>query len=220
MAEAPATTKIVPLKDITEHIIFLKDDSLRSVLEVSAINFELRSTDEQIALIQQFQGFLNSIDFTLQIVMQSRKYNIEEYLSTLRTTAGDLTNEMLKVQAEEYIRFVRELSDLANIMKKKFYVVIPLEVVRGAGKEGLLEGLRGLFSRKKKETKESGPTEDELQAWRMQLGQRADLVSAGLASMGLKSRLLEQPELFELFSALYNPVVPANPEQQTSSQTS
>ena len=80
MAEAP-TTKIVPVKDIKEHMVFLKDGSIRAVIDVSAINFELRSSDEQIALTQNFQGFLNGIDFRLQILVQSRKYDIEEYIS-------------------------------------------------------------------------------------------------------------------------------------------
>ncbi len=123
MAQPPSTTELVPLKDILESIVFLKDGSLRAVIDVSAINFELRSTDEQIALLQQFQGFLNSVDFPLQVVVQSRKYDIDEYLKVVEKATAVLTNDMLRVQAEEYTRYIRELSELANIMKKKFYVV-------------------------------------------------------------------------------------------------
>lgn len=209
MPKEPTTTQIVPLKDIKEHMVFLKDGSLRAVIEVSAINFELRSSDEQIALTQNFQGFLNSVDFRLQILVQSRKYDIEEYIGHVQEQTNALENDMLKVQSEEYIRFVRELSDLANIMRKRFLVVIPVEVFTAPKASNMLKDLQGLFSKKKREAaKEEGPSEDELRAWRVQLAQRADLVMAGLSGMGLKSRILEQQELMELFTQLYNPEVP------------
>lgn len=215
MAKEATTTQIVPLKDIREHMVFLKDGSLRAVLDVSAINFELRSSDEQVALTQNFQGFLNSIDFRLQILVQSRKYDIEEYIEHIQEQTNALENDMLKVQAEEYIRFVRELSELANIMKKRFLVVIPVEVFSAPKASNIMEDIKSMFGKKKgAKKKESGHSEDELRAWQMQLAQRADLVMAGLSGMGLKSRLLEQQELMELFTQLYNPEVPDASEKK------
>lgn len=213
MAEAP-TTQIVPVKDIKEHMVFLKDGSLRAVLDVSAINFELRSSDEQIALTQNFQGFLNGIDFRLQILVQSRKYDIEEYIGYVQEQTNALENDMLKVQAEEYIRYVRELSDLANIMKKRFLVVIPVEVFVAKKAKGVLEELKGMFSKKKGGAKDAGPSQEQLEAWQVQLSQRADLVTAGLTGMGLKTKLLEEQELVELYTQLFNPEVPSNKRQE------
>lgn len=210
MPEKPPTTQLVPVKDILEQLILLKDGSVRSVLDVSAINFELRSSDEQMALIQQFQNFLNSIDFPIQILVQSRKYNIEQYLKIIEEAAAALDNAMLAVQAEEYMRFVRELSDLANIMTKKFFVVIPLEVVAQKKSAGIMKDISGMFSRKKKAAapEDSGPSPEQLRAWKEQLAQRSGLVSAGLQGMGLTSKLLEQQDLLALLTALYNPEVP------------
>src|SRR5687767_2232400 len=104
----PSTTDLVQLKQITDGVIILKDGSIRAIVEVSAINFELRSTDEQEAIIQQFQGFLNSLDFPVQMLIWSRKFDITTYLANVQKSADELTNDLLKVQAEEYMRFVTE----------------------------------------------------------------------------------------------------------------
>lgn len=208
MAQPPSTTDLVPLKDIKDNLIFLTGGALRSILDVSAVNFELRSSEEQVALLQQFQNFLNSVDFNIQIVIQSRSYDIAQYLKVVKTAVEALTNDMLRIQAEEYIRYVEELSSLANIMTKKFYIVIPLEVQTKAQSKGIMETLRETFTKKKPGAVAAGPTEEELEAWRTQLAQRAELISGGLLGMGLKSKLLEQQELTTLFTALFSPEVP------------
>ncbi|HXV26659.1 MAG TPA: hypothetical protein VD862_01355 [Candidatus Paceibacterota bacterium] len=209
MAQPPATTDIVPVKNILERMVFLKDGTLRSVIEVSAVNFDLRSSDEQAALIQQFQGFLNAVDFRMQILIQSRRYDIEQYMQVVEKATDALDNDMLKVQGEEYMRFVRELSDLSNIMSKRFLVVIPLEATVAKDAKSMLGDLKGMFGKKKAAPAPAGPTEEQMQAWQMQLAQRADLVISGLAGMGLRGRLLEQEELVTLYTSLFNPEVPS-----------
>jgi len=206
---APSTTDLIQIKDIRDGVVMLKDGSIRGVVQIDAINFELRSSDEQTAILEQFQGFLNSIDFPLQIVVQSRKYNIETYLAEVQQATGQLTNDLLKLQAEEYIRFVRELSELANIMSKRFYVVIPLQVSAQTETKGMLSGITGLFKRKTP-VKETGISEQDLPSYKAQLLQRADLVLGGLSGMGLKGRALGQEELVGLFGDLYNPAVPTH----------
>src|SRR3989338_8555110 len=114
-----STKQLVEVANIIDHVVLLKNGSLRSIINVSAINFELRSEGEQIAILQNFQRFVNSIDFPLQIVINSRKLNIDEYLKLINESANALTNELLKIQAMEYSKFVGELSDLSNIMSKK-----------------------------------------------------------------------------------------------------
>jgi len=203
----PSTADLIQLKQITDGVLILKDGSIRAVVEVSAINFELRSTEEQAAILQQFQGFLNSLDFPMQMLIQSRKFDITTYLTTVQTAAEQLTNELLKVQAQEYMRFVSELSDLANVMSKKFFVALPFSVVPSGQKKGLLESVKEVFAKKP-----AGPEvipAEQLAAYKAQLQQRADLVIGGLSGLGLKGKLLDQDELIALFTALYNPVVPA-----------
>lgn len=206
-SKAPSTTDLVQLKQITDGVIVLKDGSLRAIVEVSAINFELRSTEEQAAILQQFQAFVNSIDFPIEMLVHSRKFDITSYLAVVEQASSVLTNELLKVQAQEYMRFVKELSELANIMSKKFYVALPFQIVIESKKKGMLSGITGMFSKKK--TAEQEVTPEQLATYKVQLQQRADLVSSGLSGMGLKGHMMTQEELLALFTDLYNPTVPA-----------
>lgn len=213
----PSTTEIVPFTQIAQSVIVLRDGSLRAVIEVSAINFELRSSEEQGAILQQFQAFLNSVDFPMQMVIQSRRFDISGYVALVNQTAGELSNELLKVQAQEYGRFVQELSELSNIMSKKFYVVLPfhLQADQASGK-GVLGGIKDVFSSFKKKPKQAPTLSDEqLANYQVQLAQRADLILGGLSGMGLKGHLLAQEELTKLFADLYNPVVPTAKEKTT-----
>ena len=108
-----STKKLVEIANIIDNIVLLKNGSLRAVIEVSALNFELRSEEEQTAILQNFQRFVNSIDFPLQIVVNSRKLNIDGYLKLIDESSNALTNELLKIQAAEYSKFVKELSELS-----------------------------------------------------------------------------------------------------------
>jgi type IV secretory pathway VirB4 component len=206
MANTPSTTDLTQIKDLRDGVIVLKDGSLRGVVQVSAVNFELRSSDEQAAILQQFASFLNSIDFPVQMVVHSRRFDISAYLATVQTSSEQLTNELLKVQATEYIRFVGELSELANIMSKNFYVVVPLSITPVTVSKGILGGFKDIF---KKSPTQQELTPEQLATYRAQLQQRADLVIGGLSGMGLTGHMLAQDELSALFGALYNPVVPA-----------
>lgn len=200
----PSTTDLLRLRDIQDGIVVLKDGSLRAILEVSAVNFELRSSDEQAAILQQFQAFLNSVDFPVQMVVHSRKFDISAYLALVQEAAGQLTNDLLKLQADEYIRFIGELSELANVMSKKFYIALPFSVVAASSGGGGF--FKGLFSRKPKQETNMSP--EQIASYKSQLRQRADVVLGGLSGLGLKGRLLEQQDLIALFTDLYNPTVP------------
>jgi type IV secretory pathway VirB4 component len=202
----PSTTNPIQIKDIRDGVIVLKDGSVRGIAQIDAINFELRSSDEQTAIIQQFQGFLNSIDFPAQVVVQSRKYSVETYLTGVQAASEQLANDLLKLQAQEYIRFVRELSELANIMSKRFYVVIALQVVTAPSEsKGIFSGITGIFKKTKPSAVSSGLTDEESAAYQIQLQQRVDLILGGLSGMGLKGRALGQEDLLNLFGELYNP---------------
>lgn len=197
------TKQLVQITDIRESVILLDNGSLRTVVEVSAINFELRSEEEQNAILQNFQQFLNSIDFPLQMVVHSRRFDIDDYLAFVQTTTATLTNELLKIQAGEYVTFVRELSTLANIMSKKFYIVIPFYLSEAPSARGILDSIKGVF--KSAGAKPAAIPDEQLQTYKNQLLQRAELIFGGLVGIGLKARVLEQQELMNLFYGLYNP---------------
>jgi hypothetical protein len=210
----PSTTDLVLIRDIAENVVILKDGSLRAIVDIGAINFELRSSDEQQAILQQFESFLNSVDFPLQVVIQSRRFDIAGYVKSVTESAATLTNELLKAQAAEYTRFVQELSELANIMAKRFLVVIPFVAPAAEKTEGggMMSGITGIFGKKKATAAPTGVEPATLGLWQQQLQQRADLVIGGLSGMGLKGRVLSGEELLTIYRELYNPVVP--PEQQ------
>jgi type IV secretory pathway VirB4 component len=199
---ATSTENLVPISDIREGVVIMKNGSLRMVLEVSAINFELRSNDEQVAILQSFQRFLNSADFPLQMVISSRKLIIDTYLKTVDQIAESTDNELMKIQVSEYSRFVKELSSLSNIMSKKFYVVLPFYVYETPDKTGALQALTSIL-KPKEIVKEL--TDEKLGMYKNQLLQRAELVYGGLAGLGLKIRQLEEEELKKLYYELYNP---------------
>src|SRR3989338_9251921 len=121
----PATQTYLPIAEIKDGTVLLKDGTLRAVLMVSSINFALKSEDEQNALISAYVGFLNSIDFPIQIVVQSRKLQIGPYLEKLGEIERAQTNELLKVQIADYRAFVTELIEIGQIMTKRYYVVVP-----------------------------------------------------------------------------------------------
>ena len=197
-----STKQLVEVANIIDNVILLKNGSLRAVISVSAINFELRSEGEQIAILQNFQRFVNSIDFPLQIVISSRKLNIDEYLKLIERSSEDLSNELLKIQATEYSKFIRDLSDLSNIMSKDFYIVVPFYVFETPTKSGVIKSFKSIF---KPSTVVKELTLEQLETYKSQLLQRTELIFDGLIGMGLKAKTLERDELMNLFYGLYNP---------------
>lgn len=122
-----STQRYLPFSWIKENIIIMKDNSVRVVLKCSTINFLLKNVDEQDSIIITFQRFLNSIDFPIQIIVRSKKLDIDSYLSNLNNRALKQENELLQNQTYEYIAYLKKLIEVAQIMKKEFYIVVPFD---------------------------------------------------------------------------------------------
>lgn len=195
----------VPIKEIRDGVVALKDNSFRMILMASAVNFALKSGDEQSAIILQYQNFLNSLDFSVQIFIQSRSLNIEPYLETLKQREKEQANELLKIQMKEYVDFVREFVNSTSIVNKSFFVVIPYSTATSLGStkgNPLTDILSAIMPSKKK----SAPAPDQkFEECKLQLQQRADAVIQGLARFGVRTVPLNTEELIELFFKLYNP---------------
>lgn len=200
MANARATQEFVPIKEIRNGMIVLKDGTLRAVIMVSSINFALKGSEEQTAIIYQFQNFLNTLDFPIQIYIQSRRLDIRPYLALLKEREALQANELLRVQTRQYIDFIKDFTDRTNIMSKSFFVVIPYQGAIFSPSAG------GLFGGSKKDSKEAEAkrteTLDELIG---QLEQRLQVVEQGLARTGVRSVRLGSEELIELYYKLFNP---------------
>lgn len=194
MAEA-TTQQIIEIDQIKEGVVILKNKALRGIFMVSSINFALKSEDEQNAIIFQFQNFLNSLDFSIEIVMQSKKLNITGYLDKLKELEAKERNELLKIQIAEYQKFIRELIRGGAIMSKQFFVIIPFSLIE----------LHKLTAEESKQKKPASLTEEKFQRARTQLWQRMEFVALGLRRCGLQSIPLNTTELIELFWSLYHP---------------
>lgn len=197
----------LPIKDIQDSVVLLKRGGLRAVLLASSVNFALKSIEEQDAIVYKYQSFLNSLDFPVQIMIASRKFNIEPYIQTLRGLEAKQDNELLKIQTMEYISFVQGLTEMTNIMTESFYIVVPYSPIVLPGKTGFFKKIFG----KKKETNNE-IKEADFQKHKTQLWQRVEFVMSGLGGAGIKTAPLNTEELVELFYKLYNPSAKETPE--------
>lgn len=201
MAEATNTKQFVEIQEIRDDVLILKDGSLRQIIRVGSINFELKSQDEQAAILAGFRDFLNGLDFSVEIMVMSRKLNINKYLAVVNELTDRQQNELMKIQAIEYSKFVKELTQLANIMSKDFFVIVPFYIGPRA-KGGIKETLKSIF--KPAETVKT-LTPEEFDSYKSQLNQRVMLTYENLAGLGLGARVLKQDELTNLYYRLYNP---------------
>lgn len=197
---AQAAQNFVPIKEVRNGVVILKDGSLRSVLMASSLNFALKSQDEQTSIILQFQNFLNSLDFSVQFYVQSRELDIRPYIALLEEQYKVQVNDLLKIQTREYIEFVKTFTKEANIMAKNFFIIVPYTpAVIKSGKD-LTNFLPG---GKKKVNKEA--EEMTFEEYRTQLEQRMAVVEQGLVRTGVRVVQLGTEELIELFYKIFNP---------------
>jgi type IV secretory pathway VirB4 component len=122
--QAKTTQEFVPIQEIRDGVVILKDGSMRAIILASSLNFALKSGDEQNAIISQFQNFLNSLDFSVQIFIQSKKLDIRPYIALLEERYKEQLTELMKIQTREYIEFIRTFVENSNIMTKGFFIVI------------------------------------------------------------------------------------------------
>ncbi len=197
---AKTTQDFLPIKEIRDGTVILKNGGLRMVMIASSLNFSLKSADEQMAILSQYQSFLNSLDFSLQIFMQSRKLDIKPYIGILEERVKEQTNDLLKIQTKEYIDFIKTFTDSTNIMAKAFFIVVPYDPPIFTVNSGLLSRILPSSGKKK------GTTEgDNFEEYRSQLEQRVSVVEQGLSRIGIRIAPLGTEELVELYFKLFNP---------------
>ena len=189
--------QFLEIEEIREGMLVLKNRQIRGVLMVSSQNFALKSEEEQQAIIYQFQSFLNSLDFPIQISVQSRRLNITGYIEGLKNLEENQQNELLKKQTGDYRAFVERLITGGSIMAKNFFVVVPFSL----GETRAVAGQKEEKSKKKK----GGLSEQQFQRMKNQLWQRMEYVALGLRRTGLRIIPLSTEELIELFWSWHHP---------------
>jgi hypothetical protein len=200
-----STQQFLDIAEIRENTVIMRDSTLRAVILVSSINFALKSEDEQNAIISAYVSFLNNLDFPLQIVIQSRELNIDNYLNALKQKGKEQTNELLKMQTYEYIDYINELIAMSKIMNKRFYVVVTYNPVSDRKKSfftRFIDVFRpvNLIQLKK----------EKFLRRRSDLTHRVDNIISSLNSIGLNAVELDTQSLIELYYTTYNPGTAAN----------
>jgi hypothetical protein len=199
---AASTQQFVPVSEVRDGIIVLKTGELRAVLLASSINFALKSEDEQTAFIVQFQNFLNSLDFSCQIFIQSRMLDIRPYIATLEMQYKQQLDDLMRVQIREYIEFIKSFTEAANIMTKNFFVIVPYSptiITKGSGLTSLLPTALG--GKKQDRTIMDTTFEEHVS----QLEQRISIVQQGLVRTGVRTVQLGTEEVIELLYKMFNP---------------
>jgi len=195
-----ATQQFVPIRDIKDNVIIKKDGEMVMIILASSINFALKSYDEQRAILMQFQNFLNTLDFSLQIYVQSRKLNIEPYLQLLSSLEGKQDNDLMRIQLREYMEFINTFTSDVDVMSKSFFVVVPYSPTKLN-----VSNTMGKFFGGGVSGGNSSNSDQQFEEHRLQLEQRAAMVTQGLAGVGVRTMTLQKDELVELFYHLYNP---------------
>ena len=204
--DAKSSQEFVPIKEVRNGIIILKDGGLRAVLLASSLNLSLKSSDEQTAIITEFQNFLNGLDFPTQICMQSRRLDIRPYLLLLEDRLKDQVEPLLKIQTKEYIDFIRSFTDEVNIMTKNFFIVVPYSPTVIKSGDSMLNSLLGSGTPKKQiEDTKKAIDLASFEEKRTQLDQRVGVIISGLGRVGIRTTQLETEQVVELFYKTFNP---------------
>ncbi len=197
MPQAKATQSFVPVKEVRNGVVILKEGGYRGILMCSSVNFSLKSENEQKAIIGGFQTFLNTLDFSVEIVVHSRKMDIRPYLARLQERAGEQKTELMRLQLREYMAFIRNFIEGSDIMTKLFYVVVPYS-------PGIASSVRPDLPFMPSQQKHANTGEGAFEEHRVQLEQRMALAASSLQACGVRAVQLGTEEIIELLYRSFN----------------
>lgn len=204
----PSSTQAnLRIGEIRDNVLVLKNGGIRAILKTTSINFNLKSEQEQNSIISGYQAFLNALEFPIQIVVRSKKLDIDNYIDQVKTLGEKQENKLLQEQTYEYAEYIKKLVDYADIMEKEFYVIIPYNPGRTDMEAG---GISTFFQRlfgQKESYSDIKQRHGEFQNLKKELTQRVNIVKSGLEGCGLKAEELNTEEIIELFYNIYNPVL-------------
>jgi hypothetical protein len=205
---AASTQIYLEIAEIKDNVVVLKNGGIRAILQTNSINFNLKSEEEQNAIIYAYQNFLNSLDFPVQIVIRSRKLDIDKYIENIREIGDKNENALLRKQTFEYCEYVQKLVEYADIMEKKFYVIVPYDPYRAQNQNAFAKFMQKISAADSVDSIRRRHKEfDELNK---NLLQRVNMVKSGLEACNLRVAQLTTPQLVELFYQIYNPITSRN----------
>ncbi len=167
----------IAIKGVRDGILILPNNEYRAILQVSSLNFELRSEEEQDAIIDIYESFLNSVGSSLQILVRTREIDMDKYLEDLGERLDDEKEEIYRTQLKNYDEFIRSLITTNKILTRHFYIIVPY--------------------------KPTGKADFDL--IREQLNLKLDIVAKGMTRLGMHSDQLTSLEALDLFYSFYSP---------------
>ena len=210
--QSKTTQDFVPIQEIRDGVIILKNGGMRGIVLASSLNFALKSQDEQQSILLQFQNFLNSLDFSIQIFIQSKKLDIRPYVALLEDRYKDQVGDLMKIQVREYIEFIKTFVENTNIMSKSFFIVVPYDPIpANLSNNPISRMLPG----KNRGKSEQDTADNQFKEYRSQLEQRIAVVEQGLVRCGIRTVELGTEEVVELYYKLFNPGETEKPIQIT-----
>lgn len=202
---SPSTQDFIRIENVEDDVLILKDGGLRQIIMVSGINLDLMSEEDKSTILSLYQRFLNSLDFPIQILIHSRKFNIDNYIKNIENLEKIEQNELLKNQIFEYKEFIKTFVKENDIMNKMFLITVPYDPVSFIPQSGFLSKLNFFGKKNEAEAKRKANLDQNKQINFRQLKQRSEQVVDGIQSIGLRAVVLNTEELLELFYNFYNP---------------
>jgi len=198
-----STQRYLPIAEVREDTAILKNGGLRAVLKVNSINFNLKSEIEQQGIISGYQSFVNTLIFPVQILIRSTRLNIDPYIQSMKDRAQHQQSPLLKEQTLDYADFMEKLVDIADIMQKSYYIVVPVDAPTKEKRNLLQRFLEwiNVDDTRGKALERS----HSFKAYGKILRDRVTLVQSGMENVGLTLRRLKTDELVQLFYSIYNP---------------
>lgn len=204
--ELAPSQNLVSVSEIRQGIIILKNSGMRSLLKIRGVNFELKSSEDQNTLLNTWQSFLNSLDFSLEVVALNRRLNIDHYLDNVKAIVAKEENSFYKEGGEEYINFITDLTSRNNILKHEYYLVVPFDPVMTEATPTFKNLMGRVFNLSREAfTATTVLSSEDFERYNQQLLVRQDNVIFALGRMGLEAVPLNTEEATALVYNLYNP---------------
>ncbi len=198
-----STQNYLKIAEIHDNTVILKNGGVRGVIKSSSINLNLKSEEEQNSVVYSYQNFLNQLEFPIQMIIRSKKLDLDHYIEKLKKIGVSQGNPLLQKQTFEYIEYISRLVEYADIMEKEFYVVVPQDPFAQENKGFFKSFLENIFPQDT--LSKIKARQSQFAELKKKLDQRMNLVQAGLENCGLKTQALNTQELIELYYETYNP---------------
>lgn len=206
-----STQEHLPIEDIVDGIVILKDGSCAMVLQLSSVNFDLLSEREQSSLVYAYGGILNSLNFSVQIVIKTTPKDVGSYLKNLSNKEKEQTNELLRKRIVSYRKFIEDTVQRNDVLSKSFYLIIKFSTLELGIKDAGIQSVKGLV-KTNKNAKAGLPFDKDyiLEKAKESLEPKKDHIVRLFLRLGLDIKPLNNKQLIEMFYLIYNEDVAQN----------